>query len=134
MNAVLTAFQEAIQDVATRVGPAVVGLGRGWARGSGVVVAPGRVLTAAHVLRSDEVAVTFADGRTIPGRVLGTDTDLDIAVIDVDTSEITPVEWAATGRESGAADGDESGAAAGRESGGPTAAALEGGVTEVGIG
>ena len=25
---------------------------------------PGRVLTVAHVLRGDEVAVTFADGRT----------------------------------------------------------------------
>ena len=45
-----------------RVGPAVVGLGRGWGRGSGVVIAPGRVLTNAHVLRGDEVAVTFADG------------------------------------------------------------------------
>ena len=38
------------------------GSGRGWGRGSGVVIAPGQVLTVAHVLRGDEVAVTFADG------------------------------------------------------------------------
>ena len=38
-------------------GPSVIGLGRGWGRGSGVVIGDGRVLTNAHVLRGDEVAV-----------------------------------------------------------------------------
>src|ERR1700742_4515277 len=93
MNPVLTALQAAVQDVATRVGPSVVGLGRGWARGSGVVVAPGRVLTAAHVVRNDEVTVVFGDGRSVPGRVLGTDTDLDIAVIEADTADIPEISW-----------------------------------------
>src|SRR5919206_467054 len=36
MDATLTAFQQSIAAVADRVGPAVVGLGRRWARGSGV--------------------------------------------------------------------------------------------------
>jgi serine protease Do len=93
MDAIFTAFQEAVTTVADRVGPAVVGLGRGWARGSGVVVAPGRVLTAAHVLRGDDITVTFADGRTEPGRLGGVDSDLDVAAIDVDTQSVVPVEW-----------------------------------------
>jgi S1-C subfamily serine protease len=93
MNQVLEAFQQAVSDAAGKVGPAVVGLGRGWGRGSGVVVAPGQVLTVAHVLRGDEVAVTFSDGRTTDGRVAGSDPDLDVAVIAVDTGDIAPVSW-----------------------------------------
>jgi serine protease Do len=102
MDPLLTAFQEAIAAVADRVGPAVVGLGRGWSRGSGVVVAPGRVLTAAHALRGDQVAVTFPDGRTAEGRVAGTDTDLDVAVVLADTGAAAPLEWAAGGPALGA--------------------------------
>src|SRR3954462_1585238 len=93
MDAVFNAIQEAVAGVAGRVGPAVVGLGRGWARGSGVVVAPGRVLTAAHVLRGEEVTVTFPDGRTATGRVAGADADLDVGVVEVDTGDVAPVEW-----------------------------------------
>src|SRR5262245_15048534 len=93
MNQVLEAIQEAVRGVADRVGPGVVGLGRGWGRGSGVVIGDGRVLTAAHVLRGDEVTVTFGDGRSAAGRVLGADADLDIAVIDVDTAGVAAVDW-----------------------------------------
>jgi serine protease Do len=93
MNQVLEALQQAVTSAADQVGPAVVGLGRGWGRGSGVVVAPGQVLTVAHVLRGDEIAVTFGDGRTADGRVAGADPDLDVAVIVVDTGEIAPVVW-----------------------------------------
>ena len=93
MNQVLEALQEAVTHAADVVGPAVVGLGRGWGRGSGVVVAPGQVLTVAHVLRGDEVAVTFSDGRVAEGRVAGSDPDLDVAVIAVDTGVIAPVAW-----------------------------------------
>ena len=81
-KSLLDELQEAVAGAAERVGPAVVGLGRGWGRGSGVVVEPGRVLTCAHVLRGDEVAVTFGDGRTEHGRVAGADPDLDLAVVD----------------------------------------------------
>src|SRR3954447_15457793 len=93
MNEIFTAFQQAVTAVAERVGPAVAGLGGGWARGSGVVIAPGRVLTAAHVLRGDEVSVTFADGRALAGRVAGADSDLDAGGVEVDTGGIVPVEW-----------------------------------------
>src|ERR1700760_4336052 len=93
MDPLSTALQQAVADIADRVGPAVVGLGRGWARGSGVVVAPGRVVTAAHALRGDRVAVACADGRTAEGRVTGADADLDIAVVEVDTGDVAPLEW-----------------------------------------
>jgi S1-C subfamily serine protease len=92
----LTAFADietAIGEVADRVGPAVVGLGRGWG-GSGVVIEPGRVLTNAHNVRHDELTVTFADGRRAEGRVTASDGDLDVAVIEVDTGEVQPIEWA----------------------------------------
>src|SRR3954470_24784378 len=93
MNQVLEAIQEAVRGVAERVGPGVVGLGRGWGRGSGVVIGDGGVLTAAHVLRGDDVTVTFGDGRTAAGRVLGADADLDVAVVEVDTGGIAAVDW-----------------------------------------
>ena len=95
MNQVLEGLQQAVAEVADRVGPAVVGLGRGWGRGSGVVIAAGQVLTVAHVLRGDEVTVAFADGRTAEGRVAGEDPDLDVAVIAVDTGDVAPVAWEA---------------------------------------
>ena len=59
---VLEELEAAVGEAAERVGPAVVGLGRGWGVGSGVVIAPGRVLTNAHNLSPDEVTVSFADG------------------------------------------------------------------------
>jgi serine protease Do len=93
MNQVLEALQQTVTEAAEKVGPAVVGLGRGWGRGSGVVIGPGQVLTVAHVLRGDEVAVAFADGRTAEGRVAGSDPDLDVAVIAVDTGDVTPIAW-----------------------------------------
>jgi serine protease Do len=93
MNQVLEALQQAVTNAADTIGPAVVGLGRGWGRGSGVIVAPGQVLTVAHVLRGDEVAVTFSDGRVADGRVAGSDPDLDVAVIVVDTGDLDPVAW-----------------------------------------
>ena len=91
--AVLEELTTAVHGIAEKVGPAVVGLGRGFGRGgSGVVVADGRVVTNAHNLRSDEVVVTFADGRAEDGEVAGTDPDGDLAVISVDTGGVTPVE------------------------------------------
>lgn len=89
----LEALQEAVAETAERVGPSVVGLGRGWGRGSGVVFAPGKVLTCAHVLRGAEVAVTFREGRTEHGRVTAADPDLDLAVIDVETGDAPPIAW-----------------------------------------
>jgi serine protease Do len=74
-------------------GPSVVGLGRGWGRGSGVVTAPGAVLTVAHALRGEQVAVSFRDGRTAEGRVDGLDRDAGLARLAVDTGDAPAVAW-----------------------------------------
>ncbi|HEX6652125.1 MAG TPA: S1C family serine protease [Thermoleophilaceae bacterium] len=114
MNSITT-LQDAIAGAAERVGPSVVGLGRGWGHGSGVVIADGHVLTSAHTLRRDEVTVSFADGRREIATVAGVDTDNDLAVLAVDTGEAPPVRWEpAGGAEAG---GDP--APAGPAPGGP---------------
>ena len=92
----MTALEElsgAIRAVNDAAGSAVVGIGRG-TRGSGVVVADGRVLTNAHNLRGDEVTVTFRDGRSTRGTVRGVDPDGDLAVVDVDTSGAAALAFA----------------------------------------
>ena len=89
----LTTLQEAIAGAAERVGPSVVGLGRGWGLGSGVVIGEGHVLTNAHNVRREQVTVVFADGRRETGEWTGADPDLDLAVISVDTGSAAPVTW-----------------------------------------
>jgi serine protease Do len=93
----LEELEQAVGQLAGQVGAAVVGIGRGWGRGSGVVVADGRIVTNAHNLRGDEVTVVFADGRTVTGQVQGVDVDGDLAVVAVDTAGATPVTWADEG-------------------------------------
>src|ERR671916_198376 len=93
MEAAVVSFQEAIAAVAQRVGPSVVGLGRGWGHGSGVVIGEGRVLTNAHNLRRDQVTVVFAGGRRATGDVAAADPDLDLAVVEVDTGDAPAVTW-----------------------------------------
>lgn len=89
---ILDELSSAIRSVHDSAGQAVVGIGQR-IRGSGVVVADGRVLTNAHNLRGDEVTITFRDGRSTRGSVLGVDPDGDLAVIEVDTAGAMPVEW-----------------------------------------
>jgi len=91
--AVLEEVTQAVRSASERVGPAVVGLGRGWGRGSGVVIGDGAVLTTAHNLRGDQVTVVFADGRRETGTVAGVDADGDVAVVSVDTGDAEPLEW-----------------------------------------
>jgi serine protease Do len=90
---VLADLEQAVAQVSERVAPAVVGIGHGWGLGTGVVVAPGLVVTNAHNVRDNEAVVTFADGRTETGEVRGLDVDGDLAVIAVQTGEVTPAEW-----------------------------------------
>lgn len=91
----MTAIDElgaAVTSVAAVTSTAIVGIGRN-ARGSGVVVSDGQVLTNAHNLRGSEVTVTFADGRSTRGSVTGVDADGDLAVVSVDTTGATPIGW-----------------------------------------
>jgi S1-C subfamily serine protease len=89
----LDELQKTITDVSTRVGPSVVGIGSRL-RGSGVVIADGKVLTNAHNVRGDEVTIAFAGGRSTRGKLAGIDVDGDLAVVNVDTSGAKPLEWA----------------------------------------
>jgi serine protease Do len=82
-------LESAIAGAAQRLGPGVLGLRSG---GCGLVIASGQVLTSAHNLRHDEVTLTFADGRSQPGRVGGYDLDLDLAIVLADTADIAPIE------------------------------------------
>lgn len=50
--------------------------------GSGVLVADNLVLTAAHVVQSaDQVEVVFVDNTSIPGSVISSDVDADLALV-----------------------------------------------------
>jgi serine protease Do len=91
---VIEELQTAVATLAESAGPSIVGIGSRQ-RGSGVIVAEGRVLTNAHNLRGEEVTVTFADGRRTRGTVLGADVDGDLAVVAVDTAAARPLEWGA---------------------------------------
>jgi len=87
-------LQSTVDQVATAVGPSIVRIGRGWGRGSGVVISAGKVLTNAHNLRGTEVTVTFSSGeRSATGTVTGIDADGDLAVVAVDTGEAPAVAW-----------------------------------------
>lgn len=79
--------EAAVQAAVGTAGDAVVTIGRG----SGLVVADGRVATNAHNLHGDEVRVHFADGRTAIGHVAGADVEGDLAVVEADTAGVAPV-------------------------------------------
>src|SRR5688572_32195720 len=101
VHRIMSAIEEigaAVTSVAETAGPSIVTIGRN-ARGSGVVIADGQVLTNAHNLRGGEVTVTFGDGRSTRGTVTGVDPDGDLAVVAVDTAGARAIEW-------GAGDGD----------------------------
>ncbi len=72
------------RTVLGELGASIVTIGQD-GRGSGVVIAAGKVLTNAHNLRDRTTLVTFADGRAEQGEIAGADEDGDLVVLDVDT-------------------------------------------------
>ena len=92
--AILDEIQASIKQLAEGAGSSVAGIGQRWGAGSGIVLGEGRVLTNAHNVRGDQVAVTFAGGRTAEGSVAGRDIDGDLAVIAVDTGGAPALPWA----------------------------------------
>jgi serine protease DegQ len=63
--------------------------------GSGVIVSrEGYILTNDHVVEGvTDIQVTLADGRTVAGRIVGSDPDTDLAVVRVPTSGLTPITF-----------------------------------------
>ncbi|WP_435237500.1 Do family serine endopeptidase [Psychromonas sp. PT13] len=65
--------------------------------GSGVIVdaKKGIVLTNNHVIdKSEEILVSLIDGRSFTAKLLGTDPELDIAILQIDADNLTEVEIA----------------------------------------
>ncbi|GAA2427757.1 S1C family serine protease [Streptomyces macrosporus] len=82
-----------VSDVVEAVGPSVVEIdadsSSGSATGSGVVISEdGEILTNNHVVSGAErIEVTFADGGGARAEIVGTDPDLDMALLRVDGAE-----------------------------------------------
>ena len=81
------------RTVLGELGESLVTIGRD-GRGTGIVIAAGKVLTNAHNLRDRTTLVTFADGRAEQGTIAGADEDGDLVVLDVDTGAVAPATWA----------------------------------------
>jgi serine protease Do len=90
-------LERAFEAVAQGAAPSVVRIGRGGGRGSGVVVAGGRILTNTHNLRSTTTTVTYADGHAVQGQVLGADVDGDLALLDTGEEGAAPITWEPAG-------------------------------------
>jgi serine protease Do len=84
-----------LQHIESRVGPAVVGIGRRRGAGSGIIVADGRIVTNAHNIHADTVGIRLYDGSRVEGVLAAADPDSDLAVVTADTGDITPVDWSA---------------------------------------
>jgi S1-C subfamily serine protease len=98
---VITEIQAEIAELAREHHASVVGIGRGWRFGSGTVIARDRVLTAAHHVRSEGIAVGFGEERSASAELVGVDRDLGVALLEVDTGEIEPLTWAPADAEVG---------------------------------
>jgi serine protease Do len=88
----LSRVEESIGSAVERAGPAVVGVGRGRRSGSGVVIAPQRVLTGAHTA-VEGAPVIFGDGRRAEASAITVDRELGLAVLDVETGDASPLQW-----------------------------------------
>jgi S1-C subfamily serine protease len=92
----LDAYSRVVMHVADALRPAVVNLragsGRRGGSGSGVLFTPdGFLLTNHHVVQGqDRLRVRLADGRELPGRVVGNDPWTDLAVVHAEGSSAFP--------------------------------------------
>jgi S1-C subfamily serine protease len=79
----LAALSDGLADAVEKAGASVVRVnGRRRRPSSGVIYAPGAVLTASHALeREEDVTVGVGDGRTLPARFVGRDPSTDLAVL-----------------------------------------------------
>jgi S1-C subfamily serine protease len=84
-------FGGSVASAAAAVAPSVVQIETQTGLGSGVIYrSDGLILTAAHVV--DDVAsvqVRLADGRLLTGRVVGTHSPTDVAVISIRATDLT---------------------------------------------
>jgi putative serine protease PepD len=88
--------EEPVADAAAVILPSVVQIQAGQGVGSGVIYdSNGLILTAAHVVEgADTVTVRFADGEQVEGTVLGGTAGADVAVIQVEGTDLPAAELA----------------------------------------
>ncbi|MEU7818367.1 trypsin-like peptidase domain-containing protein [Pseudonocardia sp. NPDC049154] len=83
----LDAYSRTVSTVAAELTPRVAAVRFGRGSGSAVVVAPGELLTNAHVVGSSTRGrADFADGAQVPVRVAGSDPLSDLALLRADGS------------------------------------------------
>lgn len=65
--------------------------------GSGVIISSdGYVITNNHVVdNSTKLQVTLADGRKVPGKIIGKDAKTDLALVKVEARNLTPIDFGA---------------------------------------
>jgi serine protease DegQ len=82
--------EETVIRVARTATPAVVSVARRGGSGSGVIVrSDGIIITNAHVVGSARtVEIRTADGRTFSGTVLGTDEEVDTAIVRISATNL----------------------------------------------
>lgn len=93
VSGILTKVQPAVVTVRSTLGGEIGGP-TGEGEGSGFIVSDdGIIVTNAHVVAgADEVEIDFDDGETREATVVGTDTDNDLAVLDVEATGLPVVE------------------------------------------
>lgn len=88
-------LSEATAGVVQSAGEAVVQVNaRRRLPASGVVwSAEGVIITAHHVVKSNTISVTLADGTTLGARLVGRDATTDLAVLRVDAGDLPAAQW-----------------------------------------
>src|SRR6476661_6118373 len=103
----LDAYSRSVTTAAELVGPAVVridveredGRYRGYGRGNGglgsgfIFASDGQILTNAHVVaHARRIRVTLADGRSFDAGLVGSDAEVDVAVLRIGAERLPVVE------------------------------------------
>ena len=66
--------------------------GRGGGGGGTIWHPEGLIVTNAHVVQSNPIRVTLADGRTLPARLLAQDSSRDLAALAIDATALKTVK------------------------------------------
>ena len=93
-TAILDELGSAARSALNAAEPGLAAVGGSWRGASGVVLAPGLVLTSARAIRREQPRVRVAGGEPVEGRVVAADVDGDLAVVGADTGDATPLKWA----------------------------------------
>ena len=94
MSNLLMQLNDEMSAVVERVRRSLVEIknGRGSVGAGTIWHSEGLIVTNAHVVGRRQLAVTLADGRTLPARLLAHDASLDLAALKLDASDLPTIE------------------------------------------